>query len=144
MNREHKYRIWDSKTNTMIENEESYYLLSRDGVLCVYQDDDGGKSGLWEHNVEVEKDRFIVEFFTGLLDKNGLTEIYENDSLQIGKCPLHATVFWNNEVAAWQVTNPHTEDGGAPLLSQYANDYHNIATVIGTIHDAPEKESSHD
>jgi hypothetical protein len=71
--------------------------------------------------------------FTGKLDDHE-KEIYDGSRLKIGRCPTISHVYWDSEVAAWKITALYANEGNR-LLSDVANDYHNIATVIGTIHD---------
>jgi len=152
MNREIKFRAWDKENEQMIydgtcdkwedayESGRTYLSLDFDGKLSGYVNDDGGKTGLWEHNVEINRDRFILMQFTGLKDKNG-KEIWEGDICK--------------ETCEHIINNGPSEDGWAPFVlpikfhdGMFAFGYHTNELsyfirnwglkVIGNVHENPE------
>ena len=140
MTREHKYRAWDEEAQEMLYSDKDYerctFVCESDGILRCFVPEEVPATQDEPSHTRGRELEDIMEY-TGLKDKN-IKEIYEGDITRIGKCPLPVIVFWDEQVAAWQVTNSHKENGGASLLSQYANDYHNIVEVIGYIHENPD------
>ncbi len=79
MSREIKFRAWDKKSKKMLHEG---FEVSASGDWTVYDDEDGGKSGLWEHDISRDYDLEIMQF-TGLHDRNE-REGYEDDIISRG------------------------------------------------------------
>ena len=97
--REIKFRAWDTKSEVMIDAsaKDSFY----------FEEYWGDMRGI-ELTVNLP-DRYIVEQYTGLLDKNGV-EIFEGDIVRegenrIGDMDEQLAVKWNDECARFMVTN---------------------------------------
>lgn len=73
MSRIIKFRAWDIKLKFYLMLDDHQLFLNNDGLYERHTVDYMGDE---YRNVT---DKYILEQFTGLLDKNGLTELYEGD-----------------------------------------------------------------
>lgn len=117
MSRIIEFRAWDK------EEKEYYY-----DVEYTYDFFCSGRGCYAESFGEVlnQPDRFIVEQFTGLLDRNG-KKIYEGDIIESTWNGDKAEVVWNDVEGEWE----HYADFNTH--SKYSG-----SVVIGNIHESPE------
>jgi hypothetical protein len=111
--RELKFRVWSE--------EDKEYRTDCD-VFRLFH----GKTGCPATIYNDEGDRFDIEQYTGLKDKNG-KEIYEGDILESTWNGDKAVVVWNNAEGEWE----HYADFNTH--SKYSG-----SVVIGNIHENPE------
>lgn len=108
--REIKFRAWDTKKQMMtgfpfalVSNDESSWMLTKDYT----------KPGEPWHKEQTS--RLIPMQFTGLLDKNGLQDLYEGDIIDM-KGNLKGNIYENHKeetdlviqgfgTATWEATN---------------------------------------
>ncbi len=135
--REIKFRAWDKEKEVMIypgtENQQwDYFLLTLQGEICLYDTDDYGKTGLWEHNIEYKKDRFILMQFTGLKDKNGKDlDWWKDDLLRKGpdhSCAPIGRIMYDTRKAQWVIVG---KSGGefCGLLQAYKNGWEKFSNI---------------
>jgi len=113
MEREIKFRLWDSYFN-----EYSEYHLSRTMVRDI--------------NTYT---RFLFEQFTGLKDKNG-KEIYEGDILRTPQAFSDLIIVYNNESAGFgyrYIDKPELPTSGSMQTLDP-----NLISILGNIHQNPE------
>lgn len=115
------FRAWDTYNEAWADE---YLAIAEDGHVVEIKND--GTTEYW-------KDRFIIEFDTGLKDKNG-KKICEGDIVE------YTTHYCGNEkrhrkVVEWEEWD--SDDFGEPHNLGYFN-LSEYMTVIGNIHENPE------
>lgn len=122
MSREIKFRAWDK------EEKEYYYDVEYTyDFLC------SGRGCYAESFGEVlnQPDRFIVEQFTGLLDRNG-KEIYEGDIVKVGHLRPRFEVTYNIACTKFWMQNNE-------LVEEFENwNEETGVEIIGNIHENPD------
>lgn len=120
MSRDLSYRVWDKEKK---EYSDKPFSLDQYGLLSI-QDEDG----YWEE----ANDRYIIEFSTGLLDRNG-KEICEGDILET--CCGKTEVYFDDELLMYKIKVRH--GGTMPLVSKKSKRHFDYE-IIGNIHENPE------
>ncbi len=107
MNREIKFRAWDSVHNRMIYSDKHLgYMPFDDNCFCNY-DFNISKKGAYcfaydDYNDEIINETDLpIMMWTGLKDKNG-KDVYEGDLLK-SYYEKSGIIKWNDELGAFQV-----------------------------------------
>lgn len=137
MNREIKFRVWDTENQEFFYPDELRIQYNQIGWTADhYLDID---------SYETKPEEYVLQQFTGLFDKNG-KEIYEGDILnwesnsmshRLGECKRTriVEVKWDQEKAAF-ITCEIGHKGIIPTWKMDANDFNGkpfIKEVIGNV-----------
>lgn len=128
MNRQIKFRVWNSYRKSFVErsdypgnNVDS--AIRFDGKIIAIN----GSEFWFPH-----QDNFVVQQFTGLLDKNG-REIYGGDILKYGNLPYE--VMWSEY--QWIATCPNYNHCHWPKFEYFAREA-KCSEIIGNIFEHPD------
>ena len=134
-----KLRAWDKKYKRWEHN----FFVNKEGQWRVFDDEDGGKSGLWEHDISDDYDLKLM-MFTGLYDKYG-TRIYEGDILVTSQTdPKSDYDMWEEEeygytVVEWSTWHCQFRGSRWTWFQDSSTAYGlDFIKVIGNIYENPE------
>ena len=120
--REPKFRVWDKRYKQYVEP----YAICLDGRAIAIT----APSNDFE---TLDSERVIIEFSTGLKDKNG-REVYEGDILQDIEGDT-AIVFWRAQQADWGIRWCENKAEGSLSSRMHWGE---LKDVIGNIHETQE------
>lgn len=118
--RELKFRVWSE--------EDREYRTDCD-VFRLFH----GKTGCPATIYNDEGDRFDIEQYTGLKDKNG-KEIYEGDIVRFDA--ISYEIYWSDDFSGWH--NRRTDGGERIYGADGFEEVTRFGSVIGNIHENAE------
>lgn len=132
--REIKFRVWDNEQQEYLNTDILH--IKNDGTLLISKKGENPWSALLASGCNSE--RFVIEFSTGLKDKNG-TEIYEGDVVQY--YPRHNgvpyRVYWANESAKFLIGRKGVVGQELSSVMYNLDTGRIVLEVIGNIHENP-------
>jgi uncharacterized phage protein (TIGR01671 family) len=131
--REFKFKVWDTKFKEFSNwtNRDPFFDMSKGGLFFWerQQREDGTYAG--DIVLEDTGNRFVIQQFTGLKDKND-KEIYEGDIIQLEGSPISYSIEWDKY--QWAI-NAHGALGYDPdwNIQPFNHCVYERAIVVGNI-----------
>lgn len=118
-----RFRLWDKKHASFVN--EPYHAISLLGTIQI------------EGHSTVEPNRYVIQQFTGLTDKNG-KDIYEGDICFL-ESSYHKVyeVYWNDDRWGLRHGELNDYDNGDYYRGDDINNWHEWE-VVGTVYEHPD------
>ncbi len=116
-----KFRVWDKANKCYVEHPDILHITPDGEVVC------GFYNGDVEDMFYLPEEEMVVEFSTGLRDRNG-NIIHANDIIKDPK-GQYGEVFWHKSKAAFYV-NWRMRDG-----SFETDDCIEYGVIVGNVHE---------
>lgn len=131
--REIKFRAWDKENNKFFKPTYEAYKgnledlsISLSGQLIMRTIEEPAI------NESLFPDRFVLQQFTGLKDRNGV-EIYDGDIIK--KSKRYFIVKWFNNIGCFNCVTTNEDDGSYPAMNRGSMI---LSEVVGNIYENPE------
>lgn len=127
MSRPIKFRTWDKEFQEFAEwtNRDPFFSTSHEQIFYWErtEKEDGSFGG--DIILRDDKDRFVLQQFTGVFDRNG-KEIYEGDILKFDNPKSVLTVEWKTEEQGYDWTGYDVEMNLGEIVGNIFENYNLI------------------